>query len=75
MKNDYPDFGYYAKLNYLRSNFTVLSKMKIYGYDNENTVLRKRKKSLKRTVRNNFWTLIRWNMPLNRKILLLLVCL
>lgn len=75
VKNDYPDFGYYAKLNYLRSNFTVLSKMKIYGYDNENIVLRKRKKSLKRTVRNNFWTLIRWNMPLNRKILLLLVCL
>lgn len=75
VRNNYPDFLHYAELNYLRSNFTVLSKMKIYGYDNENPVLRKRKKSLKTIVRNNFWTLVRWNMPLNRKILLLFVCL
>lgn len=74
VRNDYPDFFYYAELNYLRSNFTVLSKMKIYGYDKENYLLKKRKRALKTIVRNNFWTLARWNMPLSRKFLLLLVC-
>lgn len=72
---NYPDFVRYANLNYLRAHFTVLSKMKLYGYDRTDSVLLSKKKELKRKIRDNFWTLFKWNMPLSRKVLLLLVCI
>lgn len=75
IKKEIPDFSWYAQLNYLRAHFTVLSKMKIYGYDRNDTMLSLKKQELKKIVRDNFWILFWWNMPFSRKVLLLLVCI
>ena len=70
-----PSFLEYSEINYIRSNFTILSKMKLVGYDKTNDNLVKQYKDMKKIVRRNFGKLIRWKMPLSRKILLVLVCI
>lgn len=75
IKTNNPDFEYYAYMNYLRANYTVLSKMKIYGYDKTNTDLNHLHTTLRKTVRKNLYKLLKWPMPLSRKLLLLIVCL
>lgn len=75
VEQKYPDFKYFAYINYIRSKFTILSKMRLYGYDKNNKQLAKKYYELKKVVRQNFWQLMKWNMPLSRKILLILVCL
>ncbi len=70
-----PSLQEYAEINYIRSNFTILSKMKLVGYDKTNEYLTKKYKDMKKIVRSNFGKLIRWKMSLSRKILLIWVCL
>lgn len=75
IEKNYPGIDYYAYLNFIRSNFTILTKMKLYGYDCHNPGLNKKYKELKAVVRKNFWNLLRWNMPISRKLLLCFVCI
>lgn len=75
VKTNIPEFSYYAKMNVLRSQFTILSKMKLYGYDKNDIEVKERYFSLKKIIRTNFFGLIKWKMPVSRKILLIIVCI
>ena len=75
IKKNIPSLREYAEINYIRSNFTILSKMKLVGYDKTDEKLVKKYKDMKRIVRRNFGKLIRWKMPLSRKLLLIWVCI
>ena len=59
--------------NIERARFTLLAKMYFDGYDKENQSLKNVKKKLKIMVRKDLFSLLRWKMPLSRKILLLFV--
>ena len=68
-------FYKYSEINYARAHFTILSKMKLYGYDKGDSELRELYVSLKKCVRRYFWKLLRWKMPITRKVLLCYVIL
>ncbi|MFV0635182.1 glycosyltransferase family 2 protein [Mitsuokella sp. WILCCON 0060] len=74
IKENIPEFSYYAEMNVLRSQFTILSKMKLYGYDKNDTEVKNSYSSLKKIVRSNLFKLMKWKMPVSRKILLLWDC-
>lgn len=69
----HPNYYSYAVLNRKRANFTLLAKMLISGYNKRDDSLRYIKKELKNTLKYDFTELIRWKMPLNRKILLIYI--
>lgn len=75
IKKSYPKFEGYAYMNYIRSNYTILCKMDLFGYDKSNHDLVKKHQQLKSTVRRNFKRLLCWPMPVSRKILLFYVVL
>ena len=58
-----------------RANFTLLSKMRLRGYDKSDDFLCQTYRELKRQVRKDFKALMGWNMPLSRKMLLVLLCI
>lgn len=66
-----PDYINYAKQSKLRAYFTLLSKMRIRGYDKNNEELNKIHKMLKRKVRKNFISIISIKMSISRKFLLI----
>ena len=70
-----PEFSYYAEMNVLRSQFTILSKMKLYGYEKSDLEVEKQYNKLRMVVRKNFVKLFKWHMPFSRKILLIIVCI
>lgn len=69
-----PDYIDAWKMNALRANFTILSQCKINGYDKSDTELRKSLQEMQRLVRAEKRDLLKWKMPLSRKVLLLLIC-
>lgn len=71
--DSYPSLREVAYLNYLRANFTILTKMRLYGYDHQE--LEQEYRRIKSFVRGNYTKLIKWKMPLSRKVLLTFVCL
>lgn len=74
VKNEFPEYVYYAEISKKRAYFTLLSKMRLCGFDKNDQFLVKKQKELKKQVRGDFNILIRWKMPISRKILLILVC-
>lgn len=66
-----PEYSYACKMNYKRAYFTLLTQMKLNGYDHTDAFMVKTKQRLKREVRKAFWELMSWKMPISRKILLL----
>lgn len=70
-----PEYSYACEMNCKRARFTLLTQMSLNGYDHHDPFMVETKKRLKREVRNAFWKLMRWKMPINRKIILTLVCL
>ncbi len=70
---NYPEYSKYAHFARIRADFTMLSKMKIRGFDKKNSYLNQLKNELKESVRKNIKELIKSNMPLSRKVLVLLV--
>ncbi|MCM1234678.1 MAG: glycosyltransferase [Ruminococcus flavefaciens] len=75
IQEKFPEFTEYAEMNYIRANFTILSKMRLYGFDKSNKELVDRYYDIKKIVRQNFKKLMRWKMPFSRKILLILDCI
>lgn len=73
VKSRVPKFERYAYINYIRANYTILSKMDLFGYDSNDQDLNNKHKELKQIVRKNFYTLLKWPMPISRKLLLLYV--
>lgn len=70
-----PEYRYACDMNYKRASFTLLTQMNINGYDHSDPYMKKVKKRLKRAVISSFFDLLKWKMPLNRKVLLLLDCI
>lgn len=69
-----PEFLYYAKLNRIRAEFTLLCKMSRYGLDksfsNDLQV-----KPMLNHLRSNYLNLMKYKgMPVNRKIILTIMC-
>lgn len=71
----WPEFTEYSQINYARANFTILGKMKLYGYDKKDANLTCELAKMKKIVRQNFKKLLFWKMSLSRKILLIWVCI
>lgn len=69
-----PQYIYACDLNKKRAYFTLLSKMLIDGYDRHDLQLKNIKKELKKEVRASFWELMKWKMPISRKLLLVFIC-
>lgn len=68
-----PELKKYSEINYARANFTILSKMKLWGYDKMDPGLMNEFQKMKKIVRKYFKPLLFWKMPINRKILLIIV--
>lgn len=66
-----PEYSYACEMNCKRARFTLLTQMSLNGYDHHDPFMIETKKKLKREVRKAFWELMRWKMPINRKVLLL----
>lgn len=75
VNEEYPQFVPFAEMSWIRSYFTVLSKMKLFGYDKNDRELKKKYHELKNFVRNHFMQLLTYDMPITRKILLVIVCI
>lgn len=73
IQKKWPELKKYSEINYARANFTILSKMKLWGYDKTDSNLVQEFKQMKRVVRKYFKQLLFWRMPLSRKVLLILV--
>lgn len=69
-----PEYSYACNMNYKRAYFTLLTQMSLNGYDHQDPFMIETKKNLKMEVRKSFWKLMKWKMPLSRKILLIVDC-
>ena len=69
-----PEYLYACEMNCKRARFTLLTQMNINGYDKNDCFMVKTKKKLKKEVREAFWDLMKWKMPVSRKILLIFEC-
>lgn len=74
-EQEHPEYLYYAQMYRKRANFTMLSKMRLRGYDKTDVFLCQTYRELKKQVRKDFGALMKWNMPLSRKVLLVLLCI
>ena len=72
IKNE-PAYSELAQYRCQRANFTLLSKMKIYGYDKEDQEQRNIYRKLLKAVRKDYWKLMRSSMPMSRKLLLIYI--
>lgn len=70
-----PQYEYVCEMNYNRAKFTLLSRMAIDGYDKNSQELKAVKRTLITDVRKSYFQLMKWNMPISRKMLLSLLML
>lgn len=66
-----PGYSYACEMNCKRARFTLLTQMYMNGYDHNDPYMRETKQRLKKEVRASFFDLMRWKMPINRKIALI----
>lgn len=66
-----PEYAYACEMNCKRARFTLLTQMYMNGYDHNDPYMRETKQRLKKEVRASFFDLMRWKMPINRKIALI----
>lgn len=70
-----PAYRYACEMNCKRARFTLLTQMNLNGYDKNDYFTVETKKKLKKEVREAFWDLMKWKMPVSRKVLLILECI
>lgn len=70
-----PEYGYVCEMNCKRARFTLLTQMNLNGYDHHDPFMIETKKKLKREVQGAFWKLMKWKMPVSRKMILVLDCI
>lgn len=70
-----PEYGYACEMNCKRAYFTLLTQMHLNGYDHKDPFMIETKQKLKREVRRSFWQLMKWKMPVSRKMILVLECI
>ena len=71
----YPEYVYYARMNYERAYMGLLAKGAKFGVDDGYNGWKKDKKCLLSHLRENCFDLLRWRMPVSRKVLLLALAL
>ena len=75
VQKELPEYQYVCEMNVKRARFTLLSQMRLHGYDKKDKRMQSINKKLKSAVRSDYVSLMRWEMPLSRKILLTLLCI
>ncbi len=70
-----PEYSCACMMNCKRARFTLLTQMYLNGYDHHDPFMIETRKKLKRDVRGAFWELMKWRMPVSRKILMALISL
>lgn len=70
-----PGYSYACEMNCKRARFTLLTQMSLNGYDHHDPFMVETKRKLKREVRGAFWELMKWKMPISRKVLLVWECI
>lgn len=70
-----PEYSYACEMNCKRARFTLLTQMSLNGYDHDDSLMKKTKQQLKKEVRQSFWPLMKWKMPISRKVLLVWECI
>lgn len=70
-----PEYLYACEMNVKRARFTLLSQMLLNGYNHNDQKLVRIKRNLKHQLRKDYFYLIRWKMPISKKILLTVVCI
>ena len=70
-----PEYINLCEMNIKRAHFTLLTQMNINGYNKNDKFMIKIKHELKREVRKNFLDLLKWKMPISRKIMLIVDCI
>lgn len=70
-----PGYSYACEMNCKRARFTLLTQMNLNGYDHDDSLMKKTKQQLKKEVRQSFWPLMKWKMPISRKVLLVWECI
>ena len=70
-----PEYSYACEMNCKRVRFTLLTQMSLNGYDHDDSLMKKTKQQLKKEVRQSFWPLMKWKMPISRKVLLVWECI
>ena len=73
VEKENPDYYKYALINRKRADFTMLSKLVLYGYDKKDSNIHIVKRKLKQSVKESYWDLIKWRMPITRKVLMTLL--
>lgn len=70
-----PEYSYACEMNCKRARFTLLTQMSLNGYEHHDPFMVETKRKLKREVRGAFWELMKWKMPISRKVLLVWECI
>ena len=70
-----PEYTRAYEINCKRARFTLLAQMHLNGYDKSNPKMQEIKLRLRKEVRKSFLDLLKWKMPISRKLLLVLVCI
>ena len=73
-KKMHPEYIYACEMNQRRACFTLLMRMMIDGYDKKDCTLNEFKQDLKKKVRGSALKLLKWKMPISRKIFLMILC-
>lgn len=75
VKKTFPEYQYACEMNCKRAYFTLLCHMRLYGYDKSNEKIVELEKEYLEKVKKYKRELLRWKMPISRKVLLLLYVL
>lgn len=70
-----PEYAKAYEMGCKRARFTLLVQMHLNGYDKNNPMMRTTKLRLREEVRKSFFDLLKWKMPISRKLLLVLACI
>lgn len=73
--DNFPQYEYYARMNYERAHMGLLGKSIKYGVDKSFINWEIDKKQLLKKTRKYFKELIFWHMPFSRKVLLVVICI
>lgn len=70
-----PEYATAYEMGRKRARFTLLAQMYLNGYDKNNPKMQEIKLRLRKEVRKAFSDLLKWKMPVSRKVFLVLVCI
>lgn len=74
-KEHTPDYLQWAVFNRRRADFGLICKMFKYGCRENKEDHKQIRNQLLKSIRSNFWHLLKGKLPFNRKILLILMCI